>query len=292
MAATTKVVAAGYLAASAAATAFCAIPITWILIGIVAALGGLCAYMASATKHTAELSDEMSKLRDKGDQLRATDQLRMERLQQLSEKESLNNAEMAEAEKLANQLKGRYGDLGISLDHTTKCISMAADAQSRFNEAMKAQAVHQIQSEIAESRKNIRELEEESESLTGAWANIWNTVTFRMNKASEDIHANGERIREEMAKIAEARDRLEAIEGGDGEALTGGKSEHEKLEEKVEGGRAERHASSDEAEGAAKKAADIEKRLMRETRSELQNEVSDIRELRDEYKALIQTVLS
>jgi len=113
-----------------------------------------------------------------------------------------------------------------------------------------------------------------------------------MGKAAEDIHSNGERIREEMAKIAEARGRLRAIEGGDEDALTGGKSEHEKLEEKVEGGRAERHASSDEAEGAAKKAADIEKRLIRETRSELQNEVSDIRELRDEYKALIQTVLS
>ena len=292
LAATTKVVAAGYLAASAAATAFCAIPITWILIGIVAALGGLCAYMASATKHTAELSDEMSKLREKGDQLRATDQLRMERLTQLAEKESLNNAEMAEAEKLANQLKGRYGDLGIEVDHTTKSISLAADAQSRFNEAMKTQAIHQIEAEIAESRKNIRELEEESDSLTGAWVNIWNTVTFRMHKAAEDIHANGERIREEMAKIAEANRRMEAIMGGDEDALTGGKSEHEKLEEKVEGGRAERHASSDEAEGAAKKAADIERRLIRETRSELENEVSDIRELRDEYKALISTMLS
>ena len=85
--------------ASAAATAFCAIPITWILIGVVAALGGLCAYMASATKHTARLSDEMGKLRDRGDQLRATDQLRMERLGQLAEKESLSNAEMQEAEE-------------------------------------------------------------------------------------------------------------------------------------------------------------------------------------------------
>ena len=198
LAATTKVVAAGYLAASAAATAFCAIPITWILIGIVAALGGLCAYMASATKHTAELSDEMSKLREKGDQLRATDQLRMERLQQLSEKESLNNAEMAEAEKLANQLKGRYGDLGIEVDHATKSISLAADAQSRFNEAMKAQAIHQIEGEIAESRKNISELREESDSLTGFWVNCWNTVTFRRQRRANQ-GGDGEDRRGEQA---------------------------------------------------------------------------------------------
>ena len=112
-----------------AASAFCAIPITWVLIAIVGSLVGLCAYMASATKHTAELSDEMSKLRDKGDQLRATDQLRMERLQQLAEKENLSNAEMAEAEKLAGQLQARYGDLGVSIDRASKSITMATDGR-------------------------------------------------------------------------------------------------------------------------------------------------------------------
>ena len=292
LAATTKVVAAGYLAASAAATAFCAIPITWVLIGVVAALGGLCAYMASATKHTAKLSDEMGKLRDKGDQLRSTDQLRMERLGQLAEKESLSNAEMAEAEKLAGQLKGRYGDLGIAVDHASKSISMAADAQSRFNEAMKAQAIHQIEAEIDEARKNIRELGEENQSLCGWWVNAWHTVTFRMNKSSEEIAKNGERITAEMQKISEAHKRLQAIRGGDKDALTGGTTEHEQLEAKVETGRSEKRASMDEADSASKKAAEIEKRLIRETRSELENEVSDIRELRDEYKSLIQTILS
>ena len=91
LALTTKLVAAGYLAAASAAAAFCAIPITWVLIAVVGALVGLCAYMASATKHTAALSDEMGKLREKGDDLRATDRLRMERLQQLADKEKLNN---------------------------------------------------------------------------------------------------------------------------------------------------------------------------------------------------------
>ena len=292
LAATTKVVAAGYLMASAAATAFCAIPITWILIAIVGALVGLCAYMASATKHTAQLSDEMTKLRDKGDQLRATDQLRMERLQQLAEKEKLSNAEMAEAEKLSNQLQGRYGNLGIAIDRTTNSISLAADAQERFNEAMKAQAIHQIEAEIAEMRKNVRELDEENKSLCGFWINTWNTITFRMGKASRDIEANGEKISDTMKKIAEARERLEAIKGGDKDALTGGKTEKEKLEEKVAQGREEKGASRTEAEEAAKKVAEIEKKLAREQRTELENEISDIRELRDEYKKLLETVLS
>lgn len=292
LAATTKVVAAGYLVASAAATVFCAIPITWVLIAIVGALVGLCAYMASATKHTAQLSDEMTKLRDKGDQLRATDQLRMERLQQLAEKEKLSNAEMAEAEKLSNQLQGRYGNLGIAIDRTTNSISLAADAQERFNEAMKAQAIHQIEAEIAEMRKNVRELDEENKSLCGFWINTWNTITFRMGKASRDIEANGEKISDTMKKIAEARERLEAIKGGDKDALTGGKTEKEKLEEKVTQGREEKGASRTEAEEAAKKVAEIERKLAREQRTELENEISDIRELRDEYKKLLETVLS
>ncbi len=292
LAATTKVVAAGYLAASTAATAFCAIPITWVLIGVVAALGGLCAYMASATKHTANLSDEMSKMRDKGDQLRATDQLRMERLQQLAEKENLSNAEMAEAEKLAGQLKGRYGDLGVSIDRASRSISMAADAQEKFNEAMKAQAIHQIEAEMSELRKNLNELHDENKSLCGVWVNTWNTITFRGDKAAKEIEANGEKMRAMMKQMAEAQERLNAIRDGDKDALTGGKTEHEKLEEKVETGRSEKHASMDEADSASKKASEIEKRLIRETRSELENEISDIRELRDEYKALISTVLS
>ncbi len=292
LAATTKVVATGYLAASAAATAFCAIPITWVLIGVVAALGGLCAYMASATKHTANLSDEMSKMRDKGDQLRATDQLRMERLQQLAEKEKLSNAEMQEAEKLAGQLKGRYGDLGVTIDHATQSISMAADAQEKFNEAMKAQAIHQIEAEMSELRKNLNELHDENKSLCGVWVNTWNTITFRGDKAAKEIEANGEKMHAMMKQMAEAQERLNAIRDGDKDALTGGKTEHEKLEEKVETGRREKHASMDEADSASKKASEIEKRLIRETRSELENEISDIRELRDEYKALISTVLS
>ena len=35
-------------------------------------------------------------------------------------------------------------DLGIAIDRATSSISMATDAQDRFNEAMKAQTIHQI----------------------------------------------------------------------------------------------------------------------------------------------------
>ena len=292
LALTTKLVAAGYLAAASAAAAFCAIPITWVLIAVVGALVGLCAYMASATKHTAALSDEMGKLREKGDALRATDQLRMERLQQLADKEKLNNAEMQEAEKLSNQLKSRYGALGITIDKAAGSISMATDAQERFNAAMKAQALQQVEAEMAELQKNIRELGEENKSLCGFWVNAWNTITFRMDKAANDITENEKKIDEAMSKLQDARKRRDAILGNEEGSLTGGKTDKEQLEANVEKGRQEKGASREDAERAAKKLADIEKKLTREQRTELENEISDIRELRDEYRELIQTVLS
>lgn len=292
LAATTKVVAAGYLAASAAATAFCAIPITWVLIAIVGALVGVCAYMANATKHTAQLSDEMSKLREKGDQLRTTDQLRMERLQQLAEKENLSNAEMDEAEKIAGQLQARYGELGIGLDRMSGKLSIATDAQERFNEAMKQQAIHQIEAEISELRNNINELNEENKSLCGVWVNTWNTITFRGDKAVREIKENGKKISAAYEKMWAAQDRLEAIKGGNEDALTGGKTEAEQLEEKVTAGKSERASTESEALSAAKRVAEIEKKLSREKCSELENEIADIRELRDEYKNLLKTVLS
>lgn len=292
LAATTKTVAAGYLAASSAAHAFCAIPITWILVAIVGSLIGLCAYMASATKHTAALSDEMSKLRDKGDQLRATDQLRMERLQQLAAKEKLTNVEMAEAAKLTSQLKVRYGALNITLDTANQSLSLTASAQEQLNAAMRQQALQQVGKEISELENNIRELGKENESFEGFWVNAWNTITFRMDKASDDIKANGEKIEEAMSKLAAARKRQQSILNGDEGSLTGGKSEKDKLEDDINKDREKNAATSEEASKAAKRVVEIEKKLTREQRTELQNEISDIQELRDEYKQLLNTILS
>lgn len=288
----TKLVAAGYLAASSAAAAFCAIPITWILVAIVASLGGMCAYLSKASKYTAELSDEMGRLREKEDQLRAVDQLRMERLKQLAEKEKLSNAEMMEAEKLTGQLKSRYGEVGVSVDKMSSSVSMAADAIDKLNEAMKRQALMEVGKEIQELQDNISELRKENDSLCGFWVNAWNTITFRMDKSSDDIKANSEKICEYIAKIGEAKKRQRAILDGEDSSLTGGKSEADQLQDKINETNQQKYASQDEAEKAAKKLADIEKKLTREQQTELQNEIDDIRELRDEYKELIKTMLS
>ena len=52
-----------------------------------------------------------------------------------------------------------------------------------------------------------------------------------------------------------------------------------------------RQQSQDAADEAAKRVAEIDKKLARERKTDLENEIDDINALRDEYKALIQTML-
>lgn len=290
LALTTKTVAAGYLAAGAAAAAFCAIPISWVLIGVGAALAGVVLWLSQAGKYTAQLSDKMETLRQKGDEQRQTDQTRMERLKQLAEKQKLTNAEMAEAESLAKALSGRYGDFGAGLDKVAGKLNLAADAQERLNDGMKKAAMAELDAEIAELEANLKELRAEDDALLSYWNhNLWSQITGRQEEAVKKLEANGDRAVAYRQKIAAARTRQQAIRRGDEDAVTG--KEAPSAGENVEAEKQRRLRSSEDADSAAKKVAEIDKKLARERQTELQNEIDDIVTLRDEYKALIQTML-
>ena len=62
-------------------------------------------------------------------------------------------------------------------------------------------------------------------------------------------------------------------------------------QENVDAENQRRAASAQEASEAADKVAEIDKKLARERQTALENEIEDITALRDEYKALIQTML-
>ena len=291
LAAGAKLVAGGYLAASAAASAFCAIPIVAIVVALVGGLVVLTASLAKSSRYVARLTEAAQKMREEGDKNRKTDELRMERLRQLAGKQNLSNREMEEAGRIANILQSRYGDLGISVDAVAGRIDMATDAQKRFSAAMKAAALAQVEAEILEITHNISELEKESDSMLGFWVNAWNTISFRMGKASDDIAANGKKIEEAMLRLRAAKARKSAIEGDEEGSLTGDTDENEALEKKISEESERVVASKDDAERAGQRAAEIEQRLERERRTSIENEIADIRALRDEYKGLVRTML-
>ena len=290
LAATTKLVAGGFLAASGAASAFCALPIVAIVVALVGAFYALSAHLARASTYTARLSETCQKLREENDKTRRSDEMRMQRLRQLAAKQNLSSKEMDEAGRLANALGSRYGDLGITVDRLAGRVRVAADSQERFNEAMRKAASIELDAEIRELRKNISELLKENDSLQGRWVNVWNTITFRMGKSASDIEANGEKIEAAYDKLRAARLRLSALGNGEKGAETG--DQESAFAETVGMGEEALAASRDEAERAARRATAIERQIDRENHTDLENRISDIREMRDEYKELIRTMLA
>ena len=216
----------------------------------------------------------------------------LERLRQLTEQEKLTAAEQQEAQTIVNALNGAYNDLGLGIDTITGKLNLAASAQDKFNEAMKAATLGELDAEIAELEANLKELQAEDEALLSYWNhNLWSQISGRQEEAQKKIEANGERASAYRQKIWALQKRRQAVQEGKPGATTGEEGKTATTEEKVEAEKQRRQAASDNADAAAKRVAEIDRQLARERKTELENEIDDIIALRDEYKQLIQTML-
>lgn len=216
----------------------------------------------------------------------------LERLKQLAEQEKLTAAEQQEAQTIVNALNGAYNNLGLGIDTITGKLNLAASAQEKFNEAMKAATLGELDAEIAELESNLKELQAENDALLSFWNNnLWSRISGRQEEAQKKIEANGDRVMGYRQKLGALQKRRQALLQGKPGATTGEKEKPATTEEKVEAEKQRRRAASDNADTAAKRVAEIEKQLARERKSELENEIDEIIALRDEYKQLIQTML-
>ena len=217
---------------------------------------------------------------------------RLERLRQLAEQEKLTAAEQQEAQTIVNALNGAYSDLGLGIDTITGKLNLAASAQDKFNEAMKAATLGELDAEIAELEANLKELQAENEALLSYWNNnLWSQISGRQEEAQKKLEANGDRAMGYRQKIQALQKRRQAVQEGKPGATTGEEGKTATTEEKVEAEKQRRQAASDNADAAAKRVAEIDRQLARERKTELENEIDDIIALRDEYKQLIQTML-
>ena len=216
----------------------------------------------------------------------------LERLKQLAEQEKLTAAEQQEAQTIVNTLNGAYSDLGLGIDTITGKLNLAASAQDKFNEAMKAATLGELDAEIAELEANLKELQAENEALLSYWNNnLWSQISGRQEEAQKKLEANGDRAMGYRQKIQALQKRRQAVQEGKPGATTGEEGDGTSTEEKVEAEKQRRQAASDNADAAAKRVAEIDRQLARERKTELENEIDDIIALRDEYKQLIQTML-
>jgi len=179
-----------------------------LAIAALAAAFGLAIYASNQlVGRVAQLTNVTKGLLEAGDKQRQMDELRIQRLRQLANKERLNTAEQKEAKTLVEELTDRYGDLGISIDDTTGKIEGLAGAYEAMATAMKTAALTQIDIQIEERRANIRELQAEIDS-------VW-LRTGRIEGLTKKQMA-------EYDRIIALRKRRTAVEEGGAGALTGG----------------------------------------------------------------------
>lgn len=254
------------------------------------AANGRIVALPEAQRKFAEAQDIIKSGKDP---LKETHLAQLERLKKLCEQEKLTAAEQAEAQSIVNALNGAYNGLGLGIDAITGKLKLAAGAQQQLNDAMKKATLAELDAEIAELEANIRELGKENESLMSYWNhNLMSQITGRQQEAVNKIEANGDKMAVMRQKIGALRQRKQAVEQDKPGATTGTDGKPgTTTAENVEAEKQRRQQSRDAADEAAKRVAEIDKMLARERKTDLEDEIDNINALRDEYKALIQTML-
>jgi hypothetical protein len=225
---------------------------------------------------------------------RSDDELRMQRLQQLAEMQSLSSSEMEEAKSIASLLEGTYGALGISIDSVTGKITGMTGAQQKLNAAMKAQQMQDWQNTIDEARANLDILNRERNSWdTGSWNEVTSSAeTVKTERARIAAEAMKERNR-----MQSAQNRLDALKQADGEGpvdLSAAEVE-KRLQAKRKAQAEEKKHAEEMAKGgeeAAKSLAKIEDDKRREALTPLQRDEEDAIRRGEERIALIDTVMA
>ena len=126
-----------------------------ILIGILAAI----AYATGAfSREVVELTKVDMKRAEKVKQQNAESKMQIERLEQLRNKEKLNNEEMEEAIDLVNTLNDKYGGLGINIDEATGKITGLTEAYKKMSEESRERELFAINDNIAKLTSNADKL--------------------------------------------------------------------------------------------------------------------------------------
>ena len=156
---------------------------------LAAALGALVAIgktvwdelTVSAEEHAKKL-DYTAKMQEKQLETLKKEQTAedgyMERIKELTDKESLSNEEKDEMVFLVNALSEKYGELGIELDGVTGKIKNLAQAEQNLNEKQKQARMDAlerlIKTEMEQSAKGY-----EIKNTTGFWGTIGDWMTTK-----------------------------------------------------------------------------------------------------------------
>jgi tape measure domain-containing protein len=218
------VVGAAIAAIGVALAAVATFPITALFIAIGVAFAGATGYLSLMRKSMHALSDEMKELREKGDDLRELDFLKIERLRQLAGKGTfggMNNDEVEEAINLVGELEKKYGDLGLEVGEVNGVIFGMAGAWKNFLPAAQKQTIEEINKEIKELQNNLENLNAAKIGLKAG--PLWTSI-FSPDESGATEVAIDEIVKKiDIARkhLDELRKRLPGIAAGDINALVG-----------------------------------------------------------------------
>lgn len=284
-------------------------PLGLVVIAL-AAIVGTAVGMAILTRSTLDLADAMGKLREQGDQERASALATADRLKALSEQQSLTRQEMAEAGSIIDQLNEKYGELGFKIDENTGKLVTNADAFAALDSAMRKQSMKEVSSEITEATENIRKMESERKRLLNGDDAVWfgvdeekvAEVTQAMVKqqaALEDLKKRHTDLGNEEAQYEVARLNREAgrdvpLPGTDRDNITGGaesdkkkKGKNESTATRIEEDKAALEEAMKSAEERQKRLDDIEEQIAAKRRKRHEQEIYEIQQIAKERRKLL-----
>jgi len=193
---------------------------------IAAGVGGLIVALDTAIKYTANLSRQQQNVLANADRERAADLAKLERLQEIQADHERTNAEIAEAKRLVDDLEGKYGDLGLSVNEATGEISGLAGAMEKLTTAMRKIVGIQLETALMEARRNLHELvkerEAEGERPITALKTFYRAITGDAEAVDEKIQRMLDREKEAAAVVFDLQQRLASYRAGEKGALTGG----------------------------------------------------------------------
>ena len=166
----------------------------WVLLAaaIGAAVAAVVAYRKAVSdlpKFSKDAANNLEEQRSQDQQARA-DLDRLRTLQKISREHQLSNEEIGEAARLAESLKQKYGDVGVSVDAVAGSIKIAVGAQKELNDKINEGRRLKLQAAIDEARNN-----EESGALENDMMRE-ETGWFERLTGKKRGHSWGEWIRE------------------------------------------------------------------------------------------------
>ncbi|MBQ9875026.1 MAG: hypothetical protein IJM30_11250 [Thermoguttaceae bacterium] len=258
------------------------------ILGVGAALAiayaGVKALFDEETKE-AELSDKMEKARENADAARNIDAQKFSFLENVANQTGLANDVFSKAVSCVESLSQKYGDLGVEVDEASRSISMAADAQGRFNKALAKDSLEALDKQIAEESENYQKLQDEQNRKINAYTS-WrgrlvsaprNTlhaifgdfVRTQADVWEEQVGDVGNRILDQQQKLHELRKRRAQIEQGNKDAILG--------EDGLTWSALDAEAAAKQIEDLDKKIADAETKARRASQTRIQNAIEDAR---------------